>query len=113
MTSYAELMSQIEQLKREADKARKAESAKILKELRETIQLYGFNEVDLGFSSTPKPNLKEPGKDRKNKVLKTKRKLLPKYEDSHGNTWTGRGKTPRWLAEALANGANIDQFRVS
>ncbi|MBM4232027.1 MAG: H-NS histone family protein, partial [Gammaproteobacteria bacterium] len=30
--------------------------------------------------------------------------------DDKGNTWTGRGKTPRWLAAAEKAGAKRDQF---
>ena len=39
-----------------------------------------------------------------------KRKV--KYADGQGNTWTGVGQRPRWLAHALANGADLEQFRV-
>lgn len=33
-----------------------------------------------------------------------------RYRDSAGNTWTGRGKRPGWLAAALANGKTLDSF---
>jgi DNA-binding protein H-NS len=35
-----------------------------------------------------------------------------KYRDDKGNTWTGVGQRPRWLAEALLNGGTLDQFKV-
>lgn len=35
-----------------------------------------------------------------------------KYRDSDGNTWTGRGMTPRWITAAEANGQTRDQFLV-
>ena len=38
--------------------------------------------------------------------------IAVKYRDDKGNTWTGRGVKPRWLTNALANGANQEQFRV-
>lgn len=28
------------------------------------------------------------------------------------NTWTGRGKRPTWLQQALAGGGSLEQFRV-
>jgi DNA-binding protein H-NS len=28
-------------------------------------------------------------------------------------TWTGRGKRPHWLAQALSAGASLDSFRVN
>src|SRR5688572_21632241 len=28
---------------------------------------------------------------------KRRKPAAPKYRDEHGNTWTGRGKRPKWL----------------
>jgi DNA-binding protein H-NS len=39
-------------------------------------------------------------------------KVTIKYRDDKGNTWTGRGKTPRWLADAEKGGAKRDQFLI-
>jgi len=36
-----------------------------------------------------------------------------KYRNSEGHTWTGRGKPPRWLAEAEASGTNRETFRIA
>jgi H-NS histone family len=39
---------------------------------------------------------------------------FPKYADPvTGNTWSGHGKAPTWLAAKLAAGASIDQYRTS
>ena len=40
------------------------------------------------------------------------RKVAIKFRDSAGNSWTGRGKTPRWLVEAEKSGKNRESFRV-
>ena len=29
-----------------------------------------------------------------------------------GQTWTGRGRQPRWIAEALASGRSLDDFKI-
>jgi DNA-binding protein H-NS len=41
-------------------------------------------------------------------------KLPPKYRNDSvaGETWTGRGKRPRWLVEAIRLGRKIDEFRI-
>jgi len=39
-------------------------------------------------------------------------KVPVKFRDDKGNTWTGRGKTPRWLAEAEKAGKSRDAFRI-
>ncbi len=40
--------------------------------------------------------------------------LPPKYRDpsNPANTWAGRGKRPKWLAEKLAAGARIEDFAI-
>ncbi|MBE3638671.1 H-NS histone family protein [Mangrovicoccus algicola] len=39
---------------------------------------------------------------------------LPKYRDPENpkNTWTGRGRKPKWLVLALEEGANIEDFAI-
>ena len=37
----------------------------------------------------------------------------PKYRDPvTGNTWTGRGKKPRWLTDQLDAGKSLDDFKA-
>jgi DNA-binding protein H-NS len=46
------------------------------------------------------------------------RRPYPKVEakfrnpDNPSETWSGRGKTPRWLARLIAAGRKIDEFRI-
>jgi DNA-binding protein H-NS len=41
-------------------------------------------------------------------------RVLPKYRNplSPSETWSGRGKTPHWLANALKKGRKIDDFKI-
>jgi DNA-binding protein H-NS len=41
-------------------------------------------------------------------------KILPKYRNpsSLSETWSGRGKQPRWLVSALSRGHKIEDFRI-
>lgn len=43
-------------------------------------------------------------------VGKTRAKPGVKYKDDKGNTWTGRGAAPKWLATYEAEGKSRDQF---
>jgi DNA-binding protein H-NS len=40
--------------------------------------------------------------------------VVPKYRNplSPSETWSGRGKTPRWLVSALKTGHTIDDFKI-
>jgi DNA-binding protein H-NS len=41
-------------------------------------------------------------------------KVVPKFRnpDRPSETWTGRGRTPRWLAAQIKRGKRIDDFRI-
>jgi len=41
-------------------------------------------------------------------------KAVPRYRNpaDSGQTWTGRGRQPRWIAEALASGRSLDEFKI-
>lgn len=34
------------------------------------------------------------------------------YSDGNGNTWSGRGRRPLWLTQALASGASLEDFQT-
>ena len=40
------------------------------------------------------------------------RKVPPKYRDSAGNVWSGRGAQPRWMTAAIKAGAKRDDFLI-
>jgi DNA-binding protein H-NS len=41
-------------------------------------------------------------------------KVLPKYRNplAPSQTWSGRGKTPRWVAAALKTGQRLDDLKI-
>ena len=45
-------------------------------------------------------------------VKKPSQKVAVKYRDENGNTWTGRGKTPRWMADTEKAGNKRERFLV-
>ncbi len=52
-------------------------------------------------SSSGKPRRKYP-------------RVLPKYRNPQtSETWSGRGKRPRWLVAAMKSGRKIEEFRIS
>ncbi len=40
-------------------------------------------------------------------------KVAPKYRGPGGETWAGRGATPRWLAALVKEGHSIEEFLIS
>ena len=87
MSTYKELQSQIEKLQKEADHARKSELANAISDIHTKMRDYGITAEDLGLGG-------------KKKAGKTVRKpVAPKYRNTEtGETWSGRGKPPKWMA---------------
>jgi DNA-binding protein H-NS len=40
------------------------------------------------------------------------KKVAPKYRGPSGETWAGRGATPRWLVAAIKGGKKLDNFLI-
>jgi DNA-binding protein H-NS len=97
MSQYAELKAQIAKLQAQADEARRTELGNVIEEIRSKIAEYGLTAQDLGFAVAARrgrPPKKAP--------------LPPKYQDpKSGNTWSGRGKPPKWIA-----GKNRERFLI-
>lgn len=44
---------------------------------------------------------------------KTPKRAKPKYRGPEGQEWSGRGNKPKWFAEALENGVDVEaQYRI-
>ena len=41
------------------------------------------------------------------------KKVAPKYRGSDGETWAGRGATPRWLKAAIKDGKKLESFLIN
>ncbi|MFA2965216.1 H-NS histone family protein [Acinetobacter pittii] len=48
------------------------------------------------------------------KVKKTRKSVEPRYRNKKNvdQTWTGRGKQPRWLVAEIENGAKLEDFLI-
>jgi DNA-binding protein H-NS len=40
------------------------------------------------------------------------RRVPPKYRSAKGETWAGRGATPKWMVEALKKGKKLEDFLI-
>ena len=94
MKSYKELQAEIKALQVQAEKARQAELANVIMEIKAKIQEYGITGADLF------PSEKKPGKAATT--------VRPKFRNPEtGETWTGRGKAPKWI-----EGKNRAEFLI-
>ena len=54
------------------------------------------------------------GSTEKKAKIGSVQKVQPKYQNPKdvSQTWTGRGRQPRWIAEELTGGKQLDDFRM-
>ncbi|RYY79791.1 MAG: H-NS histone family protein [Moraxellaceae bacterium] len=54
------------------------------------------------------------GRGNKTSKTTTRKPVAPRYRnpENQQETWTGRGKQPRWLAGKLAGGAKLEDFLI-
>lgn len=98
--------------------AAEANKAPAIKKVKALMKKLGVTVADLGGDEgaarrgRPPKSAKTNGKNGAAKPRKTRGAVAIKYRDENGNTWTGRGKTPRWLAEAEKAGAKRETFLI-
>jgi DNA-binding protein H-NS len=85
---YEEIQAKIEELKAQAEIVKREEKEQAIGMARTMISAYGITARDLGLDKSPKG---KTGPKAGNKVA-------AKYRDPQsGATWSGRGKTPKWI----------------
>lgn len=113
--SFVDLQAEIATLQKKALEAREREVADVVGRIKQAIATYGLTAADLGLQPARgrRPATK-PAATRKptRKAASKAGKIAPKYRDDAGNTWTGRGMKPRWLAAALKAGRRIEEFAI-
>lgn len=103
MATYRELKNQAEKLLVQAEEARKKELAAAIDDIKARMDEYGITLRDLGGR----------GAIAGTRSTSTRRRpAAVKYRDKAGNTWTGRGRTPRWLQAHLDAGKRVEDFQV-
>ena len=99
MTSYTELQREIARLMQEADAARKAEVAAAVADIKAKMLEYGITVADLGSTG------------RSSRAKGTT--VAAKYRNrATGETWTGRGKMPKWLQAEVVSGKRKEDFLI-
>jgi len=93
MASLKEIQAQIEQLQQQAAAQREQELSGAIQQIRGLMQEYGITVDDL-----------QPGR----KKNATKKSGTVQFRNPQtGDTWSGRGRMPNWLA-----GQDKEQFRA-
>ena len=106
MPTYQDVLKQIDQLTKEAEKLRQSEVSAAIADIRAKMAQYGITVSDI------------VGKERKPRARKERksptagRKIAPKYKGKNGELWTGRGRRPAWVEAELANGRTLEDLAI-
>ena len=111
MASYKELKAKAEELLKQADQVRKTELASIVAEIKVKMSEFGITLADL--RETRRRATKKKGARKGAKRSTKGKKVAPKYRDpATGETWSGRGKAPKWLAAYLKKGRKKESYLI-
>ena len=86
-TSYKELLKQREDLEKQISEARRTELSGAVNQVRALVEEFGLTAQDVFPSGRARSSTSGT-------------KVAPKYRDpATGQTWTGRGKAPKWIQD--------------
>lgn len=115
MTNITEIQQQINQAEAKVNELREILAAQkqgarteAIASIKALIKEHALSASDLGLSAKKGAARKETsGNDKRSNVA-------PKYRDpATGKSWTGRGKSPTWLALKIAAGHRKEEFLIA
>lgn len=99
----AKLASELAKLDADIAAITHAHRAERVAEVRALMAEHGLTMSDIGRMSAVTGI---------NTAARARAPVPPKYRNSEGLTWAGRGKRPTWLRTALAGGATLDSLKI-
>lgn len=117
MSNLIEIQSQIEKLQKQASEIKTREFDKTVREILAKMQAFGITLRDLqsgkGRGAKAKPKTVATSNSAGSKVKKKSTSaVVAKYRGPNGETWSGRGLTPRWLAALVTQGKTKEEFAI-
>ena len=94
--------------------AKRRPITKVRAQLTKLAKVEGYSIEEL-FGEAPAPRARKSATKAASKTAGRKLgKVAPKYRNPANakETWTGRGKQPRWLAELTSKGKKVEEFLI-
>ena len=115
MNNLMDIHLQIEKLQKQAADIKAREFDKTVQDIRAKMQAFGITAKDLQTVKRGAKGKKEAAPKKRIGMGATKNVAKPvaaKFRGPTGETWSGRGLTPRWLATLLDQGRHKDDFAI-
>ena len=121
MSNLIDIQSQIEKLQKQANEIKSKDFTATVQDILAKMAAFGITVKDLqsgkGKIKAGRSTKGKAGASKSVKAPKAVRKasnpVAPKYRGPHGETWTGRGLTPKWLSTLIAQGRAKDSFLIA
>jgi len=107
MQNLIEIQAKIAELKKQEKLILEQEYTEALEKVQALITQHKIPVTDLVFGFEDAPMTK------KRKETSPGKKAEAKYRDASGNSWSGRGLTPKWLTAAVATGRKLEDFAIA
>ncbi len=116
--SAKELKALISQAEKQQLKLAKRPKASAMRaKIDKYVKDHGYTIAELYGTAAPSAKSGSKKTGTRTKAAKGRKlgKVAPKYRNpaNADETWTGRGRQPRWLAELTASGKSADEFLIS
>ncbi len=103
MSNLIDIQNQIAILQKQAEEIKAQEFNKTVEDIKAKMAAFGITVADLEGGKT---------RPRKAAAAKSANPAPAKYRGPNGETWSGRGLMPRWLAALVAQGQNKEAFAI-
>jgi DNA-binding protein H-NS len=113
MSNLVDIQSQIEKLQRQASEIKAKEFDKTVQDIAAKMHAFGITVKDLQTATSRSKAKATPSKRSIGKVKKgAVTTVAAKYRGPNGETWSGRGLTPKWLVALVASGKAKEEFAI-
>lgn len=118
MSNLIDIQSQIEKLQKQASEIKAKEFNATVQDILAKMQAFGITVKDLQGAKPAKAAKGARGKKAAPvKPAKASKKagvaVAAKYRGPNGETWSGRGLTPKWLSTLIAQGQTKESFAIN
>ena len=108
MSTLADLLKQADELAEKIKQAKAAELEACRADALALIEGRGFSVAEILAVATPLKGRKARGSDD------ARAHVAPKYRNPENptETWTGRGRQPKWIGAKIAAGTTLESMRI-
>ena len=117
MSNLVDIQLQIEKLQKQASEIKDREFDKTVQDIRDKMKAFGITVKDLQAAPAGRKGRGRASTKTKLNTAGAKSKaagavVAAKFRGPNGESWSGRGLTPRWLSALLAQGKTKQDFAI-